>query len=57
MYPSVFGRTGTINLTYISECVVQENIHTPTQRELEIPEGCRGGGGVNGPGNSRGEEG
>ena len=38
------------------QCVVRENIHTPTT-ELEIPRGEGGGGGegVRGPGNSRGE--
>ena len=36
------------------QCVVRENIHTPTT-ELEIPRGEGGGEGVRGPGNSRGE--
>jgi len=34
-------------------CFVPENIHTPLQRELEIPEGW----GIKDPGNSRGWEG
>ena len=41
----------------VHECVVPENIHTPTTEGIENSRGVGGGEGVNGPGNSRGEEG